>query len=199
MANTPAPLSFAPAFSALIIGAIAMGVSPIFVRFAEVGPFASAFWRAALALPILLIWAVIESKRHANHSGGPSHMSQVFRIDGAIFLAGLFFAGDLFFWHLSILNTTIANATLLACLAPVWVLLLSGSLIGEMSAYTPDRLRTALVVADEPSVLFHLTTEKLAQLDMENLKLTASIHELVARTLGNRITYMNHRLFLELK
>ena len=24
-------------------------------------------------------------------------------------------------------------------------------------------------------------------------------HELVARTLGNRITYMNHRLFLELK
>lgn len=131
MANTPAPLSFAPAFSALIIGAIAMGVSPIFVRFAEVGPFASAFWRAALALPILLIWAVIELKRHANHSGGPSHMSQVFRIDGAIFLAGLFFAGDLFFWHLSILNTTIANATLLACLAPVWVLLLSGSLIGE--------------------------------------------------------------------
>ena len=74
-----------------------------------------------------------------------------------------------------------------------------GSLIGEMSAYTPDRRRTALVVADEPSVLFHLTTEKLAQLDLENLKLTASIHELVARTLGNRITYMNHRLFLELK
>jgi CRP-like cAMP-binding protein len=74
-----------------------------------------------------------------------------------------------------------------------------GSLIGEMSAYTADRRRTALVVADEPSVLFHLTTEKLAQLDMENLMLTASIHELVARTLGNRITYMNHRLFLELK
>jgi len=74
-----------------------------------------------------------------------------------------------------------------------------GSLIGEMSAYTPDRRRTALVVADEPSVLFHLTSEKLAQLDIEDLKLTASIHELVARTLGNRITYMNHRLFLELK
>lgn len=47
--------------------------------------------------------------------------------------------------------------------------------------------------------MFHLTTEKLAQLDMENLMLTASIHELVARTLGNRITYMNRRLFLELK
>ncbi|HXX93565.1 MAG TPA: DMT family transporter, partial [Planctomycetota bacterium] len=30
---------------------------------------------------------------------------------------GLFFAGDLAFWHLSILRTRIANATLLACLA----------------------------------------------------------------------------------
>ena len=74
-----------------------------------------------------------------------------------------------------------------------------GSLIGEMSAYTSDRLRTASVVANEPSVLYHLTSEKLAQLDTEDLILTASIHELVARTLGNRITYMNRRLFLELK
>ncbi len=40
-----------------------------------------------------------------------------------------------------------------------------GSLIGEMSAYTPDKPRTATVVANEPSVLYHLTTEKLAQLD----------------------------------
>jgi SulP family sulfate permease len=74
-----------------------------------------------------------------------------------------------------------------------------GSIIGEMSAYTPDKKRTATVVANEASVLYHLTTEKLAQLDRENLILAASIHELVARTLGNRITYMNRRLFLELK
>jgi SulP family sulfate permease len=74
-----------------------------------------------------------------------------------------------------------------------------GSLIGEMSAYTPDKLRTASVVANEASVLYHLTSEKLAQLDIEDLILAASIHELVARTLGNRITYMNRRLFLELK
>lgn len=74
-----------------------------------------------------------------------------------------------------------------------------GSLIGEMSAYTPDNSRTATVVANEPSVLYHLTSEKLAQLDAENMKLAASIHELVARTLGNRIAYMNKRLFLELK
>ena len=74
-----------------------------------------------------------------------------------------------------------------------------GSLIGEMSAYAADHLRTASVVANEPSVLYHLTSEKLAELDTDNMMLTASIHELVARTLGNRITYMNRRLFLELK
>ncbi len=74
-----------------------------------------------------------------------------------------------------------------------------GSLIGEMSAYTPDKKRTATVVANEPSVLYQLTSEKLAEIDSDNLMLTASIHELVARTLSNRITYMNRRLLLELK
>jgi SulP family sulfate permease len=74
-----------------------------------------------------------------------------------------------------------------------------GALIGEMSAYTTDRKRTATIVADEDSVLYHLSSEKLARLDIEDLKLTASIHELVARTLGGRISYMNRRLFLELK
>jgi SulP family sulfate permease len=74
-----------------------------------------------------------------------------------------------------------------------------GALIGEMSAYTADKKRTATIVADEESVLYHLSSEKLARLDLEDLKLTASIHELVARTLGGRIAYMNRRLFLEIR
>src|SRR5262249_58734629 len=36
---------------------------------------------------------------------------------------GLLFAGDLFFWHLAIVNTTVANATFLATTTPVWVAL----------------------------------------------------------------------------
>jgi SulP family sulfate permease len=74
-----------------------------------------------------------------------------------------------------------------------------GAVIGEMSSYTPERIRTASLIADETSVLWHMTTEKLSQLDNEHFKLTASIHELVARTLGSRITYMNRRLMLELR
>ena len=118
-------LSFPLAFGALFIGAVAMGSSPVFVRFAEVGPFASAFWRVALALPFLFLWAYAEARR-ANRS-----LRDTLTINRSILLGGIFFAGDLFFWHLSILNTTITNATLLSCLAPIWVALFSGGFIGE--------------------------------------------------------------------
>jgi SulP family sulfate permease len=74
-----------------------------------------------------------------------------------------------------------------------------GAVVGEMSGYTPEKLRTATVIADETSVLYHLTAERLARLDTENFRLTASIHELVARTLGMRISFMNRRLMLELR
>ena len=111
--------------TALVIGAMAMAISPVFVRIADVGPFASAFWRVALALPVLWLWASIEIK----NAGG--HQRQLWLLSWPIVLAGVFFAGDLFFWHLAIVNTTIANATFLATMAPVWVVLGSGLFIGE--------------------------------------------------------------------
>ena len=74
-----------------------------------------------------------------------------------------------------------------------------GAVIGEMSSYTPERIRTATMIASEQSVLYHLTAEKLTELDNENFRLAASIHELVARTLGGRIAYMNRRLLLEMR
>jgi drug/metabolite transporter (DMT)-like permease len=116
---------FAAAMTALIVGAMAMAISPVFVRLADVGPFASAFWRVALALPALWLWASVEIKA----AGG--HQRQIWVLPPVILLVGLFFAGDLFFWHLAIVNTTIANATFLATMAPLWVVLGSGLFIGE--------------------------------------------------------------------
>jgi drug/metabolite transporter (DMT)-like permease len=40
------------ALPALILGGLAIGSSPIFVRLSEVGPVTTAVWRVALALPI---------------------------------------------------------------------------------------------------------------------------------------------------
>ena len=103
---------FAFAFAALVGGAVAMGASVLFVRWADVGPYASAFWRVFLALPFLFVWMRLENRSAARPS-----------LDRAVLLAGLLFTGDLFFWHLAILGTTVANATFLATTAPIWVAL----------------------------------------------------------------------------
>lgn len=100
-----------------------MGFSPVFVREAEVGAFASAFWRVLTALPVLWIWVRIQNRSKKVSAG--------FSISKHAAFAGLMFSGDLIFWHLAILNTTMANATFMVCLAPVWVILFSGFLIDE--------------------------------------------------------------------
>ncbi len=104
--------------AALVGGALAMGVSPIFVRFAAadgVPAFASAFWRVAFALPVLYAWALAE-ERQSGTGTKPS-------MNWPILIAGLLFAGDLLFWHLSILNTSVANATFFGTTTPIWVVL----------------------------------------------------------------------------
>jgi drug/metabolite transporter (DMT)-like permease len=124
-ARTAAPGSNTPAVAALIAGAIAMGASPIFVRLTDVGPQASAFWRTALALPFLWLWMRIEERHAAKRTP--------LRLDRSILLVGACFAADLFFWHLSILNTTVANATFFAVTAPVFVVVGAFVLLGERS------------------------------------------------------------------
>src|SRR5436190_4776678 len=99
-----------PALAALFAGATFIALSPIFVRLADVGPSASAFWRVALAAPLL--WPL--ARLRAN-PGAPR--------TGCLLLlaAGFAFAGDLGFWHWSIRYTSVANSTLLANLASIFV------------------------------------------------------------------------------
>ncbi|HVY21408.1 MAG TPA: DMT family transporter [Bauldia sp.] len=111
--------AFWPAFAALVGGAVAMGISPILVRLADVGPFASAFFRVLLALPVLYAWMRLEEARSP---GAPDRLP---RFSGPIIATALFFTADLFFWHLAILNTTVANATFFGTTAPVWVVIFS--------------------------------------------------------------------------
>src|SRR5271166_888114 len=119
-----APQGVLAPFAALVAGAVAMGVSPIFVRLADVGPFTSAFWRVTLALPLLYAWMRL--------AGGQERPSQ--RFSRAAILAGLAFAGDLFFWHLSIVHTSVANATFFATTAPIWVVLFGWLLFRQRAA-----------------------------------------------------------------
>lgn len=98
------------ALAGLIAGAICIAFAPIFVRLTDVGLTAAAFWRVALSLPLL--WLLWFPRRERRPGSG--------RIRGLL-LAGLFFATDLAVWHRSIQFTSVANATLLANLTPIFV------------------------------------------------------------------------------
>ncbi len=108
------------ALIALIVGAVTLGMSPILVRLSELGPTASAFHRVFLALPALWLWSTLEKHRQDPVSKPRPATTKDYAV---MALAGFFFAGDLAFWHWSLQFTTVANATLLATMAPIWVTL----------------------------------------------------------------------------
>ena len=103
-----------PALGALLAGATFIALSPIFVRVSEAGPTATAFWRVALAVPALWILYWLKPAARARRYSGKWPL---------LLAAGLAFAGDLGFWHTSIKLTSVANSTLLANLASIFVTL----------------------------------------------------------------------------
>lgn len=80
---------------------------------------ATAFWRVALALIPLVAWSQLRNGAVADRR--PEGLSDY----ALLVLPGVFLAVDLGAWHLSLTMTSVANATLLANLAPVFVTLAS--------------------------------------------------------------------------
>lgn len=118
----PAPSSEAPARTysrhlpliALIAGGMAIGGSPIFMRLSEVGPSATAFWRLAIGFVPLLLFALIWRRKAL---ALPKNRSDY----ATLILPGAFLATDLICWHMSVGMTSVANATLLVNVSPVFV------------------------------------------------------------------------------
>lgn len=107
--------------TALILGNVFLAFGPWFVRLADTGPIASAFWRTLIATPplaILAFWLARPTNDAALGAGSG-------RIPIGLYLgAGAIFAADLAAWHLGILQTKLANSNLLgnstAFLFPLW-------------------------------------------------------------------------------
>lgn len=103
------------ALVALLVANVALAFGPWFVRVADTGPVASGFWRIALAAPLLAGLALVGGARPTGLPRG---------IVGLIALGGVAFAADLASWHVGILHTKLANATLLGNSAilmfPIW-------------------------------------------------------------------------------
>lgn len=115
---TPLRTEQTAALAALLIGAVAVGASAIFVRLSDLEALPSAFYRPFLAIPLLWLWLQLRPTA-APAKRGP----ETPRDAGRLLLAGAFFAGDLAFWHLSLHHTTVANATFFANTAPIFVVL----------------------------------------------------------------------------
>jgi drug/metabolite transporter (DMT)-like permease len=107
------------------LGAGAVGASAIFVRLSELGAIPSAFYRPFLAIPAIWLWLCLAP------SAGAKRKPETARDAGRLLLAGALFAGDLAFWHLSLHHTTVANATLFANAAPVFVVAAERFLFGR--------------------------------------------------------------------
>jgi drug/metabolite transporter (DMT)-like permease len=90
---------------AALTGALAIAFSAIFYRFAEVSPSTGAFFRCALALPLLWLLA----RREDAHLGPRDRRARAFAA-----VAGVFFAVDLLFWHHAIEAVGAGLATVLA-------------------------------------------------------------------------------------
>lgn len=97
------PHSSALPFLAVVVANVALAFGPWFVRLADTGPVASAFWRITLAAPLLVLMALGSGAR-------PVRLRPMLWI--VLAGGGLCFAADLGSWHLGILRTTLANATL---------------------------------------------------------------------------------------
>jgi drug/metabolite transporter (DMT)-like permease len=102
------------------LGAMCIASSGILVRLADTGPVTVAFFRCLYALPVLGVIALIENRRF-----GPLP-SKALRLS---WIAGVFFATDLIFWHQAIdavgagLATVLGNLQVLIVGFAAWALL----------------------------------------------------------------------------
>lgn len=126
--DPPAPRPFLARYGMPIIatGTLLLGFSPILVRLSEVGPVATGVNRMLLPLPIFFAWMVLNPTQRL-----PLDRPGAGRVLAIIGLSGAFFAADLVAWHWSIALTSVANATVLANLSPVFVVIAAWLLFNE--------------------------------------------------------------------
>lgn len=119
----------------LVLGAVLIGFAAIIVRLVEVGPTAAAFWRLAVAVPVLWLARAAQPKQDA-----PPDRAAI----GLMLIAGVAFALDLALWHRAIHLTSVANATLMSNLSPVFIALTLHFGFGDRH---PPRFWLGLIVA----------------------------------------------------
>ena len=108
------------AILAIFTGAVIIAFAPILVRLSELGPSATGFHRFLLAIPFYWAFAVLLPRSDdPEGTEKPRNMRDFLWVG----MAGFYLAADVAVWHYAIQMTTVANSTLLANVAPVFVVL----------------------------------------------------------------------------
>jgi len=113
------PVTDQLALPILLLGAVSISFSGIFVKLSEVEPISTAFFRMALPLPVMAIGLWMAARRRPD--GRPSRIG--WRGWAGIHVAAFFLAFDLIVWHWSLKLIGVGIATLLGNTAPIWVAL----------------------------------------------------------------------------
>ena len=123
--------------AAMIAGTLITAWSGVLVRLLDVGPFAAGAWRVGLAVPALAAWAkfVQGDRRDALNPG---------RSAGLLIFAGLAFALNIGFFHISLTGTKIANAAFIGAVGPIATVIGGALFFRERS---PSRMWLALGLA----------------------------------------------------
>jgi drug/metabolite transporter (DMT)-like permease len=121
----------------MIAGTLITAWSGVLVRLLDVGPFAAGAWRVGLAVPALAAWAkfVQGDRRDALNPG---------RSAGLLIFAGLAFALNIGFFHISLTGTKIANAAFIGAVGPIATVIGGALFFRERS---PSRMWLALGLA----------------------------------------------------
>jgi drug/metabolite transporter (DMT)-like permease len=107
---------------AALVGALCIAFSGIFYRYAEVSPSTGTVYRALFGLPLLVLVALAERRRYGPLPGRARRLAAV---------AGVFFAGDLLFWHHAIEAVGAGLATVLGNLQVLVVGVVAWLVFGE--------------------------------------------------------------------
>ena len=119
--------------ASLCVALLSIASAAIFIKFSEqeISPYATAFNRFWITTVILATWSgfkAIRSRLVSREATQPSPDTPpspdtnpyTKAVIGQLFLIGLFLAADLILWAWSLTQTSVANATLLANLTPLF-------------------------------------------------------------------------------
>ncbi len=137
----------------LALAILFLSFTPILFRWSELEPTASAFYRAFLTIPVFWAWAAVEGRRHARSELARTRFR---RSDlWLMVFAGAVFAANISAYAWAVHLTSVANASLLSNLAPIFVALASFLLFGErvsrgfIAAMTAAIVGVTILVGDK--------------------------------------------------